>query len=160
MPKISRRGFLTIVVGAAVIVTPDCGADAAVNPGPGTTSPQPRPSAASGKQGTVSASVSVLPQQDVVAIEYTVTNVGSRPDNYSVSYVDEVNGRRSRAEVLHLSPGQTRTGVLYGGVNHYFTLRVGLSDGTELRLGPVGERASARVSVRPLPSPLPQPGRG
>jgi len=160
MPKISRRGFLTAAVGAAVIVTPDCGADAAVNRGPGTTSPQPQPSAASGKQGTVSASVSVLPQEDVVAIEYTITNVGSHPDNYTVSYVDEVSGRRSRKEVLHLSPGETRTGVLYGGLNHDFTLRVDLSDGTELSVGPVGERPSARVSTRPLPSPLPQSGRG
>lgn len=159
MPIISRRGFLTIVVGAAVIVTPDCGAQAAVSPGPSNTSPQAQRTAASGKKGAASATVSLLQQEDVVAIQYSVKNVGSSSDVFTVSYVDEVTGRRSRAEALYLAPGESKTGVLYGGINHNFTLRVGVPDGTELSVGPVGKSPAIKSSHRPLPSPLPQPGR-
>ena len=162
MPKVSRRGFLTIAVGAAVVAAPGPSACAAVAPGTAShgVTPQPKPSSASGRKGSVSASVSLAKLQDNVALNYSVTNGGDHQDTYTVSYVDQVNGRSSRQVVIQVPAGQTRTGVLYGSLNHAFTLTVGLPDGTDLRLGPVGEATTpTRVSTRAIPSPLPQPGR-
>ncbi len=159
MPKISRRGLLTAAVGAALVGTSEPGASAALAPAPGGASPQPASSSAS--LGKLSASVDMVPLQDVVAINYAITNAGARAETCAVSYIDEVTGLASRGNVVHLSSGGTHTGVLYGSLNRDFTLNVSLSDGTSLRLGPVGKRLSSRrVNGRPVPVPLPQPGRG
>lgn len=157
MPHISRRGFLAAAAGAAVTSTLGPVACASAAPA-SAASAQPSPPATSGKQGTATASVTLTQAQDVTAINYTITNVSAHPDTYKVSYVDEVNGRSSRETVIHVPAGGTQTGVLYGSLNHNFTVIVGLSDGTSLRLGPLGKAVvPTRISASPPPSPLPQP---
>ncbi len=158
MPKISRRGFLTAAAGAALAGASEPGASAALAPAPGSAPSKPTSNASLGK---LSASVDVVPLQDVVAINYAITNAAARAETCTVSYIDEVTGQASHGSVVHLSSGGTQTGVLYGNLNRDFTLNVDLSDGTSLRLGPVGKRLSSmRVNGRPVPVPLPQPGRG
>lgn len=157
MPPISRRGFLVAAAACAVTLTTAAApASAACTPATDAVSP----GAASGSQGAASATVTVSRLQDVTALHYSVTNIGLTPGTFSVSAVDQVTTLPSAVVTLQLPAGGTQTGVLYGSLNHKFTLDVGLPDGTTLTLGPVGALPSCRLTKRKRPTPIYKPGRG
>ena len=157
MPPISRRGFLVAAAACAVTMTTAAApASAACTPSVDPTSPL----SATGQQGAASATVTVVRLQDVTALHYIVTNVGTAAGTFTVLYTDQTTMLTSAVVTVALDPGATRTGVLYGSLNHKFTLSVGLPDGTTLTIGPVGTLPSCRQTKRKRPTPIYKPGRG
>lgn len=163
MSNVSRRGFVAVAAaGAVVLGAPNAIAASNSDSGtPATTPPVAPPTklpavslSASGQQGTAKASVSVSRLSDVLAIRYSVTNIGRAADSYTVSYTDGSTGRNSRDTLIQLDAQQTQNAVLYGSLDHSFTLNVGLSDGTQFTLGPVGKLAVAGLSLRNSPTPV------
>ena len=166
MSKVSRRGFVAVAAAGAVVLTaPNAlaasdsdsttGSPATTPPAvPSTTKPPAVSLSASGQQGTAKASVSVSRLSDVLAIRYTITNIGHAADSYTVSYTDGATGRNSRDTLVSLDAQQTQNAVLYGSLDHSFTLNVGLSDGTQFTLGPVGKLSVASLSQRDSPAPV------
>lgn len=159
MSTVSRRGFLVAAAACAVTLAP---AVSAASSASAACTPNPNPAAplsATGKLGTASVSVRVTEFQDVTAIHYGVTNVGSAADTYLVSYTDTVSGMESGTVTVTLAPGQSQVGVLYGSLSHTFVLYINLSDGSTLELEPVGKVPHCAPTKRKYPRPIHNPGK-
>jgi hypothetical protein len=156
--SITRRIFLSAAVAAAMtaaLPAADAGAatasPATAGPGPRALSPAPRE--AKGQQGNASITTSVGPEPDVTSILYTIANVGSAADTFTVWYSDQNTGRQSRKLVYALEPGEYKSGEVYGRVNHSFLMNVCQSDGTCFTVGPIGPAVqSGERTARGLPA--------
>jgi len=146
MPHLSRRTLLT---AATLALTPGSAtATAAAGRKPRAAPPRPRDT--QGQQGNASITVFLSQAQDVTAIHYTITDIGSTPDTFTIWYTDLRNGRQSRKLTYPLDPGESASAEVYGSVNHTFLVNVCQSDGTCFAVGPVG----------PVPSIGNAPARG
>lgn len=139
----SRRALLTLSAGWATALTiGETSWAAASEPAPGvsasvTPSPTP-PSSASYADSAFQFNVFVRPVQDVVAIRFTVTNSGSAVDTFTLSYIDNRTGRKSRKHTLSLGPGEKHERDLYGGLDRDFMAEVCRgSSGNCVVIGPV-----------------------
>ena len=150
MPQISRRSLLT-AAAVAVVARPAAAAAAA--------SPHPEPHAQSrsairqdvqGQQGNAHITVSLTPEQDVTAIRYTISNVGTAPDTFTVWYTDLNNSRQSRKLSYSLAPSGLASATVYGSLNHIFLINVCQSDGMCFTVGPVGPAAQIGGPARGL----------
>jgi hypothetical protein len=133
LPEITRRTFL-----ATTTVALASGSTAAAAAGP---RPPARPRIrqdVQDQQGNAGITISVTPAQDVTEIDYTITDVGSVPDTFTVWYTDLKNGRQSRKLSYPLNPGESASAEVYGSLNHSFLVNVCQSDGTCFSVGPVG----------------------
>jgi hypothetical protein len=176
MSNVSRRGFLAVAAACAAVAGLPASAARAEDP-PAVPTPAESlpitytaapavctpvavvPNSANGQLGTVSAVVKVTRLTDVVTIYYTLTNISDAPDTYTVSYTDQVTTLNSVELTVALDAGQSQSGHLYGSLNHDFVVEVGLSDGSTLSLGPVGDLPTCKVSNRKYPRPIYQPHR-
>jgi len=137
MSEITRRTLLTAATIALVAGT---GTAAAASRTPRAASTGLRD--VQTQQGNASVAVSVSSGRDVTLIRYTITNVGSSPDTFTVWHTDQNNGRQSRKLAYTIGAGQSRTGEVYGRINHSFVVNVCQSNGTCFAVGPVGPIAS------------------
>ena len=128
MPVVTRRTVLVAATGALVL-RPGFVASAAT--------PTPIPNHAHGQQGSIDIDVHMETEQDVAGIAYTVTNIGTVRDTFTVSYTDQFNQRVSKARTLHLAPGAKRTLEVHGHIDHAIVVQVCSADGTCLSVGPV-----------------------
>ena len=145
MPDISRRSLLTAATIALISGGGTAAAAAAAQAGrkPRPRSPLPAPRDTGAEQGNAAITVSPATTQDVTKIQYTITDVGSAPDTFTVWYTDQNNGRQSRKLTYTLDPGDSASDVVYGPVNHSFVINVCQSDGSCFTVGPVGPGPSA-----------------
>jgi hypothetical protein len=155
MSQITRRTLLTAATSAAtaaatatIALTPGMTAAATAGPRPHAATPGPRDTEV--RQGNASITIFLNEAQDVAAIHYTITNVGSGPDTFRVWYTDFDNGRQSRKLTYSLGPGDSARAEVYGSVNHTFLVNVCQTDGTCFTVGPIG----------PVPSGGAAPARG
>lgn len=148
MTKITRRTFLTVATLAMAAVP---AAATAAGPQPHV---QPRVRHdVQDQEGNASVTVTLSPDQDVTVIRYTITNVGSAPDTFTVWYSDLDNGRQSRKLVYPLNPGESASAEVYGHPDHTFLVNVCQSDGTCFTVGPVGPGPAAiPLGLQALPS--------
>lgn len=137
MTKITRRTFLAVAT-VAMAAAP---AAAAAGPWPSAQSRIRHDVQDQG--GNASITVSLSPDQDVTVIRYTITDVGSVPDTFTVWYSDIDNGRQSRKLVYPLDPGESASAEVYGHPNHTFLVNVCQSDGLCFTVGPVGPGPAA-----------------
>lgn len=138
MTKITRRTFMAV---AAVAMASAPAAASAAGPWPRALS-RIRHDVV-GQGGNASITVSLSPDQDVTVIRYTITDVGSVPDVFTVWYSDLDNGRQSRRLVYPLDPGGSASAEVYGRSNHSFLVNVCQSDGTCFTVGPLGPSPAA-----------------
>ena len=138
MPRITRRTLLTT---APVALAPGPTEARAADRRPRAASPDPQDT--QGQQGNASITLYVNQAQDVAAIHYTITNIGSGSDTFTVWYTDLNNGRQSRKLTYPLGPGQGASAEVYGTVTHAFVVNVCQSDGACFAVGPVGLVPSA-----------------
>ena len=140
MPEITRRIFLT---AATLALASGSGAAAAASPEPRAATPRPRETTS--QQGNASITVDVSSGRDVTLIRYTITNVGTAPDTFTVWHTDQVSGRVSRKIAYSLGPNEGATAEVYGRINHSFVVNVCQSDGACFAVGPVGPVPSAGI---------------
>ena len=138
MAQITRR---TLLATAPVALAPGPAAAFLADPKSRAASLDPRDT--EGRQGNASITLFVNQAQDVAAIHYTITNVGSAPDTFTVWYTDLNNGRQSRKLVYPLDSAQSASAEVYGTVTHTFVVNVCQSDGACFAVGPVGLVPSA-----------------
>ncbi|HET9168519.1 MAG TPA: hypothetical protein VFN97_03750 [Actinospica sp.] len=158
-PQITRRGLLTAAVLVAAVpgtaaAAPAKPAPAAAKAAPAAPSHHPRSTGVrtdvTGSEGNASVTVSVMPVQDVTAIDYTITNVGVIADTFTVWTTDLDNGRQSRKLYFNLDAGDSDSAEVYGRLNHSFQVNVCQSDGTCFTVGPVGPAAQIGGPARGL----------
>ena len=142
MPEITRRGFLTAAT-LALASASGTAAVAAAAPKPRAASPGPRDTHA--QQGNASITVDVSSGRDVTLIRYSLTNVGTGPDPFTVWHTDQNNGRASRKLLYSLGPYASASAEVYGRINHSFVVNVCQSDGACFTVGPVGPVPSAGI---------------
>lgn len=155
MPKIAgseitRRAFVTTTLTTTALALAPVPARAAAGPRSRVRSRDKQDVQV--QQGNASITVTVLPVQDVTAIHYTITSVGSVSDTFTIWYSDLNNGRESRKLSYPLNPGESASAEVYGRVNHNFLVNVCQSDGTCFTVGPVGpgpQVVARGVRVRP-----------
>jgi hypothetical protein len=160
MPAVTRRTFLVAATGVLAVKPALAGAAGptpAPTPAPSPTStpaPTPVPNHAHARQGSIDIDVRMEFEQDVARIAYTVTNVGTVKDTYTVWHVDQFNQRASKQRTLHLAPGATKSIELHGHILHAFVVHACSSDGTCLSLGPVALVPFPKTRP-PQPTPTP-----
>jgi hypothetical protein len=149
--EITRRAFLTTALATTAVALASVPASAAAA-GPPSRARSRDKQDVQVQQGNASITVTVLPEQDVTAIDYTITDVGSVPDTFTIWYSDLNNGRESRKIDYPLNPGESASAEVYGRLNHDFLVNVCQSDGTCFTVGPVGpgpQVVPRGVRVRP-----------
>ncbi len=133
MPTITRRALL---VGATAALASGSATAAAAAGRSAPTLSRIRQDVVA-QQGNASITVSLNPVQDVMMISYTITNIGTAPDVFTVWYSDVDNGRQSRQLSYPLNPGESASAQVYGHLNHSFLVNVCQSDGTCFSVGPI-----------------------
>lgn len=92
---------------------------------------------ACGQDGVAIMCVTAEPAQDVLALNYQVTQ-GDGPGTYSVYYVDADSGAQSAAQpVGPLGFQQLSLGSLYAQLDHCYNVHLESAPGTSLVVGPV-----------------------
>lgn len=142
-PQISRRTLLA--AGAAVVLTASntMNAAAAVTGGRRQSAATPNNLQASAKQGSASVSVEVGSVPDMAQLRYTITNVGSGTDTFTLSFTDQKTGKESKKHSHRLGKGQQARLEQYGPLTHSFMVNVTQSDGSSFNLGPLGPAAQS-----------------
>lgn len=138
MPTITRRAFLA--TSTAVLASGSATAAAAGRSEPAISRTRQDVQA---QQGNASITVTLTPVQDVTMISYTITDIGSVPDTFTVWYSDLDNGRESRHLAYPLNPGESASANVYGHLDHTFLVNVCQSDGTCFSVGPLGPGPTA-----------------
>ena len=146
MPKITRRAFLATATAALASGSATAAADTGA---PASSRVRPADQA---QQGNASVTVALTPVQDVTMISYTITDIGSVPDTFTIWYSDLDNGRQSRHLSDPLNPGESASANVYGHLDHTFLLNVCQSDGSCFSVGPLGPGpAAVPLGIRARP---------
>jgi len=157
MPELSRR---TLLIGATTLVTIPAGRASAEStrtlPAVAVVSARtPRDAAGfldavAGQIGAVRVSVRLGASLDAVGLRMLLQNTGSADETVSALFTDLQTGR-TRQRTLKLPAGRIRSRIVYGHLNHQFTIQFCLADGTTCTtLGPVGPQAwSATLARQP-----------
>lgn len=92
---------------------------------------------ACGQDGVAIMCVTAEPTQDVLALNYQVTQ-SDGPGTYSVYYTDADSGLQSAAQAVGpLGFQQLSLGSLYGQLDHCYNVHLDSDPGTSLVVGPV-----------------------
>ena len=159
LSEITRRTFLATTAATTAVALASGPATAAAAGPRRPARPRIRQDVQD-QQGNAGITVSVTLTQDVTVIDYTITDVGSIPDTFTVWYTDLNNGRQSRKLHYPLDPGQSASAEVYGSLNHSFLVNVCQSDGTCFSVGPVGPGPTVAPHGLQAPAALAQRAAG